>query len=197
MPPCSTPKTERRTPVGALLAALLLVVLAACAAPTPTPAPTPPGSAIDWQRQGHQLRREEAFDDAISAYQNALALDPNNIEANAGLGAALLATGQAEAAIVPLQRATELAPAHFWSHRLLGSAYLGLQRYPLAAAELTQAYVLKPDDLQVLIGIALAQGRSGRRELALRTIVQLRARTTDPDLLAAAEALQREFAANE
>jgi tetratricopeptide (TPR) repeat protein len=191
MPPCSTPRTDR----VAALAVLVLLALAACTAPTPAPAPA--GNAIDWQRQGHELRRQEAFDDAITAYENALALDPNNIEANAGMGAALLATGQAEAAIAPLQRAAELAPAHFWSHRLLGSAYLSLQRYPLAAGELTQAYVLRPDDLQVLIGIALAQGRSGRPELALRTIAQLRARAADPGLLADAEALQREFAANE
>lgn len=197
MPPCSKPAPERRRLAALVWLVIVLLSLAACAGPTPTPPPAPAGDAASWQLLGHQRRSEGDFEGAIAAYRSALALDPNNVEANAGLGAALLAGGWAEAALEPLQRAADLAPNHFWSHRLLGSAYLSLQRYPLAANELTQAYILKPDDLQILIGIALAQGRSGRRELALRTIGQLRARAADPGLLADAAALEQEFSANE
>lgn len=191
------PRLERRRLARVAFLILFLISLASCASATPTPAPAPLGDPLSWQELGHQRRVEGDFEGAIAAYESALALDPNNVEANAGLGAALLARGRAEAAIESLQRATELAPDHYWSHRLLGSAYLSLQRYPLAANELTQAYILRPDDLQILVGVALAQGRSGRSELALRTISQLRARTTDPGLLADADALQREFAPNE
>lgn len=199
MPVCLLPGSERRLLAAMVLVALILLpFLAACASPTPaSPTPAAPGEdAISWQRLGHQRRLSGDFDGAVTAYQKAIALDPTNIEANAGLGAAYLARGRAEDALEPLQHATELAPNHFWSHRLLGSAYLGLQRYPLAASELTQAYVLNPDDLQILVGVALAQGRSGNRELALRTIDQLRARTTDPRLLSDAEALHQEFSGN-
>lgn len=178
-----------------LAAAFLICSLAACANPTPQPSATPAGDAVSWQKLGHQRRVEGDFDDAIVAYQHALEFDPNNVEANAGLGAAYLALGRAEDALGPLQRATDLAPNHYWAHRLLGSAYLTLQRYPLAAPELTQAYILDTDDLQVLVGVALAQGRSGNRALALRTIEQLRSRTTDPKLLGDAEALRQEFSA--
>ena len=185
--------------VTVLALAILLLALTACAAAIPvtsTPVTAPVEDAVAWQQIGHQRRNGGDFDGAITAYQQALALDPNNIEANAGLGAAYLATGDNESAIQPLQHATELAPGHFWAHRLLGSAYLNLQRYPLAASELTQAYVLKPDDLQILIGIALAQGRSGQRDLALRTLDQLSVRTTDAKLLGDAEALRQEFNAD-
>lgn len=187
------PNLDRRSLAEAALLVVILLFLTACTNATSTPVATPEGNASDWQQLGHQRRLHGDFDGAIAAYDAALALDPNNIEANSGLGAALLAKGRSEAALEPLQRATDLAPNHFWSHRLLGSAYLNLQRYPLAASELTQAYVLEPNDLQILIGVALAQGRSGRRDLALRTLEQLRARTTDAKLLGDAEALRQEF----
>lgn len=210
MPNCSPCRCESRGRpaicVGVSVAWLVLTVLAACTVPVrpfASPIPTPTGPAIvrgadrseaRWQiAQGNELRLAGRFAEAIPHYERAIALAPDEVEAYAGLGAALLGLGRAEEAIIPLQQVIALNPRHYWGHRLLGNAYLRLERYALAAEELTQAYVLNPDDVQVLAGIALAQGRSGQRGLALRTLDRLTALTDDPDLLATAATLRREF----
>lgn len=174
------------------LALAFLLTLTGCASPTATPV-SPNPEALTWLQQADQLRTDGDYDSAITAYHRAIALDPNLAEPYAGLGAALVGKGQSEAAIAPLLRASELAPDHYWVHRLLGTAYLNLQRYAIGAEELTQAYVIDPSDPHLLVGIALGQGRSNQRQQALRTLDLLSARTKDPGLLADAETLRREF----
>lgn len=211
MPNCSRRRCEprHRAVVYASAAVALLVLLMALAActlpslPFVSPIPTPTGPAVvrgadrseaKWRiARGNELRLAGRFAEAIPHYERAMALAPDEVEAYAGLGAALLGLGRAEEAIIPLQQAITLNPRHYWGHRLLGNAYLRLERYVLAADELTHAYVLNPNDVGVLAGIALAQGRSGQRELALRTLDRLTALTDDPNLLATAAALRREF----
>lgn len=146
-----------------------------------------------WRLRGDQLRLQNDFEGAISAYQHSLKAAPEDVEANAGLGAAYLALGRGVEAVLPLQRAVAAAPDHYQAHRLLGTSYLNLQRYALAADELTQAYLLVPDDPALLADIALAQGRSGQKELALRTLHQLEARSAEPSLLDTARTLRQEF----
>lgn len=209
MPNCSPCRNKRHrvaTWVGVAAALFILIGLTTCTLPTlpfSGPVPTPTGPVIvrgadrseaDWRIiQGNKLRLAGRFAEAIPHYERAIALAPDEVEAYAGLGAALVGMERFEEAIIPLQQAIALNPRHYWGHRLLGNAYLRLERYALAAEELTQAYVLNPDDLQVLAGLALAQGRSGQRQLALRTLARLTALTDDPELLNTAAALRREF----
>ncbi len=148
-----------------------------------------------WRSHGDNLRMQNDFMSAIAAYQEALKALPNDVESNAGLGAAYLGLGRASDAVPPLQRAAANGPNHYWAHRLLGTSYLNLQRYALASDELTQAYLLAPDDPSLLPAVALAQGRSGQKDLALRTLSQLEERSTDPTLLDTAKALREEFSA--
>ena len=150
-------------------------------------------SAHLWRLRGDQLRLQNDFEDAVSAYRSSLDSAPEDAEANAGLGAAYLGLGRGAEAVPPLQRAVAADPDHYWAHRLLGTSYLNLQRYALAADELTQAYLLVPDDPALLADIALAQGRSGQKELALRTLDQLEARSAEPSLLDIARTLRQEF----
>ncbi|NOX64111.1 MAG: tetratricopeptide repeat protein [Chloroflexi bacterium] len=149
--------------------------------------------AFLWQLRGDRLRIDQDFEAAIAAYERALELDLANVEANAGLGAAWLGLGRSDKAAPPLQRAVALDPNHYWAHRLLGSAYLNLQRYALAADEFAQAYIIRPQDAQLLLPLALGLGRSGQRELALQILEQFLALNDDPKLRGDAEALRREF----
>jgi tetratricopeptide (TPR) repeat protein len=150
-----------------------------------------------WRYRGDQLRTEGDYDSAIDAYQRAINLDPADPEPYAGLGASYMGKGWNEDAIVLFQKTIELAPDHYWAHRLMGNAYLNLQRYDLAANELTQAYILRPQDAHLLVGVALGQGRSGHPDEALRVLDLLFARTDDPQLLADGELLRQEFSQNQ
>ncbi len=158
-----------------------------------TSAINPVQQANLWRQQGDRLRTEGAFDASILAYQRSLTLDQTDPEAFAGLGAAYLGQGRNEASLPVFQNAIELAPNHYWAHRLLGNAYLNLQRYALAADEFTQAYILNPQDTHLLLGMALGQGRSGDRAKAIRTLDMLFSRTDDPQLLQDAQLLLQEF----
>jgi len=158
-----------------------------------TDAIDPAQQAKLWKRQGNKLRTEDSFTPAIIAYQRSVTLNQSDPEAFAGLGAAYLGQGKNEAAIFALGKALELAPNHYWAHRLLGNDYLNLQRYALAADELTQAFVLNPQDTHLLLGIALGQGRSGDKDQALRTLEMLFSRTEDPQQRTDAELLRQEF----
>ncbi len=144
--------------------------------------------------RGHYLRTIDEFVPAIEAYEKAIAINPDHGDAYIGLGAAYLGIGRPEQAVAVLFTGTKLLPYDYWGHRLLGNTYLQLSRYALAADELTQAYVLNPQNPDLLIGIALAQGRSDQRDLALRTLKQLGDRSDNPSLLSAAATLQQEFA---
>ena len=146
-----------------------------------------------WTQRGDALRTEQAFDEAITAYDRALALDPNQVEAHVGMGAALLAVGRSEEALQHLLFATQETPDHYWAQRLLGSAYLNLYRYALAVGPLTRAYLLRPDTPDPLIGVALGLGRSGDRDAALRVLDKAEARMEDPRQLQAIQELRREF----
>ena len=146
-----------------------------------------------WVQRGRVLRQEQAFEDAVAAYEEALSLNPNLVEAHVGMGAALLALGRTEEALQHLLFATREAPEHYWAQRLLGSAYLKLYRYALAVGPLTRAYLLWPENPDPLIGVALGLGRSGQRDAALRVLDKAEARIDDPGQLQAIRALREEF----
>ena len=146
-----------------------------------------------WRKEGERLRNEAAFDEAVAAYQQAIALSPDDIDSYTGLGAALLGLGESEQALAPLLQALSLDPENYWAQRLLGNAYLNLQRYELAVAPLSRSYLLRPEHPRILIGVALSLGRSGMREQALQVLDEAALRIDDQDALADIRTLQEEF----
>jgi predicted Zn-dependent protease len=63
---------------------------------------------------------------AIEQFRKALAHDPQSAVAHFGLGSSLLQTGDAAAAVAPLERAVALQPRMRQAYYLLGRAYRGL-----------------------------------------------------------------------
>jgi tetratricopeptide (TPR) repeat protein len=61
--------------------------------------------------------------EAITAFQDALKLDPNNSEAHLSLGKAEMSVGSLDAAISELQEALRLRPSNDQARRLLSKAY--------------------------------------------------------------------------
>jgi Flp pilus assembly protein TadD len=67
----------------------------------------------------HSAKREEA----ITAFQDALKLDPSNAEAHLSLGKTEMSLGRLDAAITELQQALRLSPNNNQAKRLLSQAY--------------------------------------------------------------------------
>src|SRR5262249_38596043 len=61
--------------------------------------------------------------EAVSAFQEAIRLNPNSSEAQLGLGKAELAVGHTDTAIVELQKSLQLNPGNLQAQRLLAQAY--------------------------------------------------------------------------
>jgi Flp pilus assembly protein TadD len=75
-----------------------------------------------------------------------LAAGLSGVNGLANLGTALLLTGQAREALVPLSRAVALDPRHPHARWMLGRALAMEGRLPDAVAELEQAVALAPND---------------------------------------------------
>jgi Flp pilus assembly protein TadD len=73
--------------------------------------------------RGLAFDRSGKREEAITAFQDALKLDPNNAEAHLSLGKTEMNSGQLDAAIVELQEALRLSPNNEQARRLLSQAY--------------------------------------------------------------------------
>ncbi len=72
---------------------------------------------------GLSLERSAKRPEAISAYQEAVQLNPANAEAHLALGKSLLASGRVSDAIAELEKALRLSPGNVQARRLLSRAY--------------------------------------------------------------------------
>jgi tetratricopeptide (TPR) repeat protein len=79
-----------------------------------------PGKADGWIALGNALMDTQQFNEAIDAYQKALALDPKNVDVRVDMGTCMRGIGKYEAAIAEFRKALKLAPNHLNAHRNLG-----------------------------------------------------------------------------
>jgi tetratricopeptide (TPR) repeat protein len=83
--------------------------------------------------------------EAVGVYREAVALRPDDAEAQLRLGRALLlVAGDAEGAVAALEAALRLSPQSAEAYGLLGTAQLALGHVPEAAAAFTEAQRLDP-----------------------------------------------------
>jgi Flp pilus assembly protein TadD len=73
--------------------------------------------------RGLALDRSGKREEAITAFQDALKLDPNNAEAHLSLGKTEMSSGRLDAAITDLKEALRLSPNNDQAERLLSQAY--------------------------------------------------------------------------
>jgi tetratricopeptide (TPR) repeat protein len=111
------------------------------------------------------------FLEALSACEQALALDPDNAETLHLMGAVHLQAGKNELAVEWTSRAIRSQPrAEFLS--TLGFALTGLGRHDDALKVFDKAVQLKPDDAQLWSQLANACSAMGRAEDALQCFAQ-------------------------
>ena len=136
-------------------------------------------SARVWTVRGDALRALRRFDEALTSYEKALALDPRFIEALGNLGATLRDVRRYPEALETLDRALSLSPHDTELLCNRGAILLDLERPGEALPSLNTALALAPDHVLALNNRALALKQLGWKEEALGACE--RALAVDPD----------------
>lgn len=121
-------------------------------------APQDVSAHLGLARTLRQLRR---FDESVQSAQQALVIDPGNVEAMVEMGRAHIDRGQAFYAIAPLEQARAARPGDWRIVSTLGVAYEQVSRFDEARAAWTQALALSPDNPAVLTNLALSHAAGG------------------------------------
>ena len=133
--------------------------------------PTDPVAGV---RLASALRAIGQYDEAATAAQRVLVVNPNNLDALLESARARVAQGQGFYAIDPAQHAESLAPKDWRPLSLLGVAYTQVRRDDDAQAAWKAALALSPDNPAVLSNMAMAlasQGDAAGAETLLRRAV--------------------------
>jgi len=110
---------------------------------------------------GAVLAAQGRYEDAISRYREALAVDARRTAVRLNLAVALQKAGRAAAAAAELERVVAEAPQNRSAIVLLAECRVRLGEYGKAAALLTPLHEQSPDDRAVtyLLGLALVQDK--------------------------------------
>jgi Flp pilus assembly protein TadD len=116
-------------------------------------------------RLGDAYLRAERFSQAIEAYRAALAKDPDNAEAQLGLGTALVHQGAVQKGLAALVKAAPLVNTAAAYNRL-GVAQTMSGQFPEAEATFEKALSTDPEDVDIATNFALAAALAGNSSRA-------------------------------
>lgn len=112
--------------------------------------------------QGMTLYQKGAWAAAVSAFDEAIRLDPRSERAYANRGAARLHLGDAQGAVADFTRALELKPSHpedlFFNR---GNAYALAGKTVGAISDFTRAVEIRPDFARAFFNRGLVRARTG------------------------------------
>jgi tetratricopeptide (TPR) repeat protein len=117
---------------------------------------------------GVALLDEGKFDDAIHQFQEALRLEPDNIQAHHNLGLAFDKLGQTDEAIRQYQEVIRLAPDHADTHNNLGAAFEKRGQIEEAIRQYREALRLDPDYALAHNNLGSALEKQGQSDEAIR-----------------------------
>jgi tetratricopeptide (TPR) repeat protein len=103
--------------------------------------PQDPATLLNY---GFCLEQTFAVEKSVMAYRQAIAQKPDFVEAHVDLAGVLWRVEDFEGALVHAQKAVELASEHPYAVRILGTAYLNLNRLDEAEAQFRRALQLQP-----------------------------------------------------
>lgn len=79
-----------------------------------------PGNLNAWISLGNLLMDSSRFNEAVDAYQKALAIDPKNVDVRVDMGTCYRNSGKPDIAVREFRKALELNPNHPYGHMNLG-----------------------------------------------------------------------------
>jgi protein O-mannosyl-transferase len=115
---------------------------------------------LAWRQTSH-------WRDSESLWRHALALEPNNDVANAGLGGTLFAQGKIDEAIGHYERAIHSRPGNAAAHDGLALALANQQRFDEAVEHWQKSLAILPNNIEALNHLALALVKKGRAPEAI------------------------------
>jgi tetratricopeptide (TPR) repeat protein len=119
------------------------------------------------------LQLLDRFDEAVRAYLRALAIRPDDFNANLNLGTAYLQLGEPREGLPYAQKAIVLNAKNGPARTNLGAIYSALDRHAEAVVEFQQAAELTELTGPLLLNLANSLGRVGRYEEMVNTLEQL------------------------
>ncbi len=123
---------------------------------------------------------DKRYEEALLRLREALDLDPENIDALYYTGLVLIAQQKSEAAVEPLEKAREKAPADLSILFQLGVAYFSLGQYEKAAPVLTQMFNERPQANNVGYYVGFMRYRQKDYQGAIAAFAA--GASTDPDI---------------
>jgi tetratricopeptide (TPR) repeat protein len=126
-----------------------------------------PRADVAWFYKGFLLVELKRSEDAITAYDAALVIQPDNYRAFWGKGVALVNLGRYEDAVAAYDAALEIKPDYHEALNSKGNALGNLGRYEDAITAYDAALEIKPDYHEVLYNKGVALGSLRRYEDAI------------------------------
>jgi tetratricopeptide (TPR) repeat protein len=117
--------------------------------------------------QAKQYLDQQRYDEAITAYREAIRGDPQNAVAHYGLGVAYARTGADDQAIAAYREAIRLQPANVDAYYGLGVASERKGHDAEAIAAFREVIQRRPDDAMAHYGVGVASERQGQDEQAI------------------------------
>ena len=126
-----------------------------------------PGAPATFVASGDALLQIGSVDEAILAYNSALARDASDLPAQLGLGRAYLETGRPELAFVPLSQAVAQSPSNPRALLLIGVTKDLAGQHVEAQAVYRQGLRYAPTDPALIVDLALSLAVSGNYSAAI------------------------------
>jgi formylglycine-generating enzyme required for sulfatase activity/uncharacterized protein with PIN domain len=149
-PPLNKKKNTKRNLiiVGAVLLVILIIVAIVngiTLAPATASSSSSLQSAQAYFDKGKSYYDNNDFDNAITQFNEAIRLEPNNAEAYFKRGSAYWRKDQIDIAIRDFDNALGLDPNHYWAYMSRGMAYLDKDQYDTAIGDFDTAIRLDPN----------------------------------------------------
>jgi len=120
-------------------------------------------SAQQWFEEGNTLSKLQHFEEAITAYDQAIGLNPSYADTYYNKGTALLTLKRAEEAIATYDQVIRLNPSHVTAYYKKGNALSELQRFEEAITAYEQVIRLDPDHATAYINKGYALEKLGKQ----------------------------------
>ncbi|GEM_PF-617354 len=135
-----------------------------------------PESPESWDRLGQALLESGLLEEAIDAFDEAIARDPDDVEAHYGRGVGLGSLGDYEAAMAEFRFVTSCNPTAAVPHFMVGNCLRMLGRLEDAIEAIQKGLDMDPENGHAVYNLGLVYSDCGRLEeavIAFRTAFEL------------------------